>query len=53
MINNAGWIYSYFIYADVSLIGHGCSVSQHPQFYNLNEETFQMLPCPYLVSFRV
>ena len=36
---------------DVSMLGHGCGVSQYSQFYDTNKKTFQMLPRPYVGSY--
>ena len=32
-----GWKAQYFKSDDVSIIGHGCGVSQYPQFYDTNK----------------
>ena len=40
----------YFKSADVSMLGHGCGVSQYPQFYYTNNNKIQMLPRPYVRS---
>ena len=32
-MHTLGWRENYFKYADVSMLVHGCGVSQHPQFY--------------------
>ena len=37
-------------YADVSMLGHGCGVSQYPQFYDRIKK-YQMLPRPYVGSY--
>ena len=31
-----GWKAQYFKSSDVSMLGHGCGVSQYPQFYDTN-----------------
>ena len=31
-----GWKAQYFKSADASMLGHGCGVSQYPQFYDTN-----------------
>ena len=36
----------------VAIIGHGCGVSQYPQFYDQHLEKYQLLPRPYLGSFE-
>ena len=46
-----GWKTQYFKSADVSMLGHGCGVSQYPQFYDTNKKQYQMLPRPYLGSY--
>ena len=46
-----GWKAQYFKYSDVSMLGHGCGVSQYPQFYDTNKNIYQMLPRPYVVSY--
>ena len=33
-INKLGWKAQYFKSTDVSMLGHGCGVSQYPQVYN-------------------
>ena len=35
-IHKIGWKAQYFKYADVSMLGHGCDVSQYPQLYDTN-----------------
>ena len=35
-IHKFGWKAQYFKSADVSMLGHGCGVSQYPQFYDTN-----------------
>ena len=37
--------------ADVFMLGHGCGVSQYPQFYDQKLEKYQLLPRLYLGSF--
>ena len=37
--------------ADVSMLGHGCGVSQYPQFYDRIKNIYQMLPRPYVGSY--
>ena len=32
-----GWKAQYFKSADVSMMGHGCGVSQYPQFYDTDK----------------
>ena len=33
-IHKLGWKAQYFKSADISMLGHGCGVSQYPQFYD-------------------
>ena len=33
-MNHIGWKANYFKYADISMLGHGCWVSQFPQLYD-------------------
>ena len=33
-VHKHGWKAQYFKSADVSMLGHGCGVSQYPQFYD-------------------
>ena len=35
-MHKIGWKAQYFKYADISMLGHGCGVSQYPQFYDTN-----------------
>ena len=46
-----GWKNRYFTYADVSMLGYGCGMSQCPQFYVKDLDMYQVLPCPYIGSF--
>ena len=39
-----------FKFADVLILGHGCGVSQYPQFYD-RKNIYQMLPRPYVRSY--
>ena len=36
---------------DVSMLGHGCGVSQYPQFYEKIKNKYKLLPCPYMGSY--
>ena len=49
-MNKLGWKAQYFKSAGVSILGHGCGVSQYPQFYDINKK-IQMLPRPYVGSY--
>ena len=50
-MHKLGWKSQLFKSADVLMLGHGCGVSQYPQFYDRIEEKFQMLPHPYVESY--
>ena len=45
-----GWMAQYFKSADVSMLDHGCGISQYPQFYDINKKKYQMLPRPNVIS---
>ena len=49
--HDIGWKKSYHNYADVSMIGYGCGVSQYYQFFFEDLYIYQMLPLPYLRYF--
>ena len=36
-MHKLGWKAQFFKYADVSMLGHSCVVSQYPQFYDTNK----------------
>ena len=36
-MHSIGWKAQYFKSAGVSILGHGCGVSQYPQFYDTNK----------------
>ena len=46
--HNIGWMAKYFKYFDVSILCHGCSVSQVPQFYEKMKHKYQILPRPHV-----
>ena len=48
-----GWKSQYFKSADVSMLVHGCGVSQYSQFHNTNIKKFQMLSRSYMGSYSV
>ena len=50
-LHDAGWKKSYLTFADVSMLGYGCGVSQYPQFYVKYLDIYQVLPRPYIGSF--
>ena len=41
----------YFKYDDLSMLGHGFSVSKYPQFYEKITNIYQMLLRPYVRSY--
>ena len=41
----------FFKLSDVLMLGHGCGVSQYPQFYDRVKNIYQMLPRPYVGSY--
>ena len=43
------WKAQLFKSADVLMLGHGCGVSQYPQFYDRIKNIYQMLPHSYVV----
>ena len=47
-LHDACWKNIYFTSANVAILGHRCSVSQYPQFYDQQLEKCQLLPRPYL-----
>ena len=48
---NLGCKVQQFKSADVSVLGHGCDVSQYPQFYDKIKNKYHMLPRPYVGSY--
>ena len=50
-LHDTGWEKSYHTYADVSLLGYGCCVSQYTQFFVEDLDMYQVLSRPYLRSF--
>ena len=48
-----GWKAHLFKSADVLMLGHGCGVSQYPQFYDTIKNIYQMLPRPYVGIYSV
>ena len=49
-IHKLGWKSQLFNSDDVSMLVHGCGVSQYPQFYDRILK-YQMLPRPYVWSY--
>ena len=41
---------NYFKSADVSMLGHGCDISQFPQFYDKIKNKYHFLLRPFVVS---
>ena len=41
----------FFKSANVLMLGHGCGVSQNPQFYDIIKDKYQMFPRPYVGSY--
>ena len=41
-----------FTSANVYMLGYGCGVYQYPQFYDQDEDKYQVLPRPYWGSFE-
>ena len=50
-IHNLGWKEQSLKSAGVLMLGHGCGVSQHPQFYDRIKNIYQMLQRPYVGSY--
>ena len=42
------WKAQKFKSTEVLMLGHSCSVSQYPQFYDTIKNMYQMLPRPYM-----
>ena len=42
----------FFTFADVSMLGYRCGVSQYHQFYDRELDKYQLLPGPHLGSFE-
>ena len=49
-IHKVDWKAQLFKSADVSMLGHGCVLSQYPQFYDRIKK-YQMLLSPYVGSY--
>ena len=49
-MHKLGWKEKYLNYDDVSMLRHGCGVSQYPQFYDTIKKN-QMLARPYVGSY--
>ena len=50
-MHKLGWKAQYLKSADVSMLGHGCGVSQYSHFYYTNKNKIQMLTRPYVGSY--
>ena len=46
------WKENYFKLHDVLMLCHGCGVSQFPQLYYNNKYKYQILPRPYVGSYK-
>ena len=44
-MHRLGWKENYVKYDDVSMLGHGCGVSQYPQFYDRTRKQFNTSIC--------
>ena len=50
-MHTLSWKAQLFKSVDVSMLGHGCGVSQYTQFYDRIKNIYQMLPRPYVGSY--
>ena len=50
-MHKLGWKVKYFKSTEVSMLGHGCGVSQYPEVYDTIKNIYQMLPYPYVGSY--
>ena len=50
-MHKLGWKEIVFKSTDVSMLGHGCDVSQYSQFYDTIKNKYKMLPRPYVGSY--
>ena len=50
-MHKLGWKAQLFNSDDVLMLGHGCGVSQYPQFYERIKNRYQILPRPYVGSY--
>ena len=51
-LHNNGRKNTIYTSSDVFMLGHGCGMSQYPQFYDWELDKHQVLPSPYLGSFK-
>ena len=51
-MHKLGWKSQFFKSSDVSMLGHGCGVSQYSQFYDRIKNIYQMLPHPFVGSYK-
>ena len=49
--HDCGWKICSHKSADVAMLGYGCGVSVYPQFYDKENNSFHMLPRPYIRYF--
>ena len=50
-MHKLGWKAHLFKSADVSILVHGCGVSQYLQFHDTIKKIYKMLPRPYVGSY--
>ena len=50
-MHKIGYKEQFFKSAGVSMLDHGCCVSQYPQLYDSIKYIYIMLPCPYVGSY--
>ena len=50
-MHKIGWKAQLFKSDYVSILGHGCGVSQYPQFYEKNKNRYKMLPRSFVGSY--
>ena len=50
-MHKIGWKDNYFKSSGVSMLGHGCGVSQFPQLYEKIKNKYHFLPLPYVGSY--
>ena len=50
-MHKLGWKAKLFKSDDVLMLGHGCGVSQYPQFYDRIKYIYIILPRPYVGSY--
>ena len=50
-MHKLGWKAQFFKQDGVLMLGHGCGVSQYPQFYDRIKNMYQMILRPYVGSY--